>query len=109
MTYKFSNTDKQVTITTEYNTRHIYLDENCQYNNARSVLALLKYDMYQKTGNLREARDTARYGLQAAVYVLHPRNVWHNVKLRTWYAWYRATALPRHYIGIARLSRRYGL
>jgi hypothetical protein len=105
MTIQFKDTDNQVQIQTEFNTRHIYLKPNNEIDRRRTLVALLKYRLYEQTAGLREARDAWAYRLAWASANLRPSVVAGKMNLRFKLWLHRRTAVVRHYMGIVRMNR----
>ena len=109
MTYDFKTTDTEVTIKTDWNTRTIYLDQRGRHNNTRTWIALTKYNLYQRTAGVRSVWAVINNYLAVGLNTCRPCVLagyvaaWMRFKTR------QATAPVRHYVGLARASRRYSI
>src|SRR4051812_29032819 len=65
MKFQFKDTDNQVTIQTEWNSRHIYLTEDYHIDRRRTLMALLKYRANQRLASMREMLSQATPAVRA--------------------------------------------
>src|SRR4051812_49134625 len=103
MTYKFKDTEEQVEIRSEYNTRIIYLTDDEYIDRGRTIRAYMKYSLCQRTAGLRAAWHDTKLWLKwfmaggALINIV--------TRLQAWL--HRRTAPVRHYVGLTRAIKRY--
>jgi len=103
MTYQFKDAENQVTIQNEFNTLYHYRKADGDLIKSRTIVALLKYRVYQKTALLRETLYNA--ALTLGLVKSAPLAFWLNTSRPV----RRAVAVVRHYVGLTRAIRDYRL